>query len=260
MTEINRFIVYITYYNAINFLNDCLESIYLQNYKNYKIIIVDDASTDNSESIIDKFKKDKILSYTKNKFNIFKLGNVAKAFFDFDLQDEDILILIDGDDKLAHNNVLSQLNEIYYYKKVLLTYGSFISSDGKTNFCKQITREHFFNIRNRDFFYSHIKTFKYKLFQQILKQDPDLLCFKDKNGQFYSMTDDVAIMVPLIEIAGYEKIFYDSRIHYFYRLHNSNDFKKNPNLQNEIKLDILRKQKFKKIDFDNIVTKKKTWI
>ena len=42
-------------YNVYDKLNDCLESIYEQSYRNYECILVDDGSTDGSSQIIDEY-------------------------------------------------------------------------------------------------------------------------------------------------------------------------------------------------------------
>ena len=49
--------VYVVNRNNENFLDECLNSIKNQTYKNLEIIIVDDSSTDNSIQIIKNFKK-----------------------------------------------------------------------------------------------------------------------------------------------------------------------------------------------------------
>ena len=59
--------VYVVNRNNENFLDECLNSIKNQTYKNLEIIIVDDSSTDNSIQIIKNFKKKnkKINNYKK---------------------------------------------------------------------------------------------------------------------------------------------------------------------------------------------------
>lgn len=47
--------IIVTVFNNYNYLNDCLDSIINQVYKNLEIIIIDDCSTDNSQDIIKKF-------------------------------------------------------------------------------------------------------------------------------------------------------------------------------------------------------------
>ena len=45
-------------YNASEYLDQCLDSIQGQSLKNFEVIVVNDASTDNSEEIIQKFVSD----------------------------------------------------------------------------------------------------------------------------------------------------------------------------------------------------------
>jgi len=59
--------IIIVNWNSKNFLKTCLSSLYEQTYDNYEIIIVDNASTDNSlESITDDFPQVKIIRNEKN--------------------------------------------------------------------------------------------------------------------------------------------------------------------------------------------------
>lgn len=45
-------------YNVENYLEECLDSILSQTYKNYELILINDGSTDSSRAIIDRYKKD----------------------------------------------------------------------------------------------------------------------------------------------------------------------------------------------------------
>ena len=46
-------------YNNANFLDQSIKSVINQSFKNWKIYIVDDSSTDNSKDIILKYKNNK---------------------------------------------------------------------------------------------------------------------------------------------------------------------------------------------------------
>lgn len=84
-------------YNGEKFLKESIESILNQTYKNFEFIIVNDASTDNSEKIIKYYeKKDKRIKYFKNKKNLgqsesVKKGiNFSKGKYFFKLDNDDI--------------------------------------------------------------------------------------------------------------------------------------------------------------------------
>ena len=46
-------------YNSSKFLNQTLNSIIMQTYKNWKLIIIDDCSDDKTKNILKKYSKDK---------------------------------------------------------------------------------------------------------------------------------------------------------------------------------------------------------
>src|SRR4030043_677699 len=88
------FSVLIANYNNGKFLKECLQSIFSQTYSNWEIIIVDDASTDNSLLIYKQYlnnnkikicynKKNKGVGYTKNKCVLYAKGDIC-GFIDSD--------------------------------------------------------------------------------------------------------------------------------------------------------------------------------
>jgi len=63
--------VYMPVFNASLYLSSAIESILSQTYSNFEFIIIDDASTDNSWQIIQKYSKiDKRIRAFKNKLNL----------------------------------------------------------------------------------------------------------------------------------------------------------------------------------------------
>ena len=53
--------ILITNYNKSQFLDKTIKSLKLNNFKNYEIILFDDASTDNSLNILKKFNNVKLI-------------------------------------------------------------------------------------------------------------------------------------------------------------------------------------------------------
>ena len=67
--------VIVNCHNGEKYLESCLNSIVNQNYKDYEVIIWDNASTDNSKKIVKKFK-DKKIKYFRHpiKENLYMAG------------------------------------------------------------------------------------------------------------------------------------------------------------------------------------------
>lgn len=163
--------------------------------------------------------------------------------------DDVIIALIDGDDWLAHPNVFREINQIYSKKNVWLTHGSFTEypsfhSSSKSNWAwstpipTNIIQRNLF----RNYFVpAHLRTFYVALFKKIDIKD---LLYKDN---FLATTGDVAIMIPMIEMAG-ERHHFMRKINYIYNTSNAlNDRKIKPKLQEQLVHFIRKKQRYTRI-------------
>ena len=115
--------VIVNYHNGEKYLEDCIKSIENQDYKDIEIILWDNASTDNSKKIVEKFNNTKI-KYFRNpiKENLYKARNKA-----IKESSGDLIAFLDCDDWWEKN---------------------YLSS-----------REKFFNDSKIDFFYSNTNVF-----------------------------------------------------------------------------------------------------
>ena len=50
----NKVDIIIPVYNSQKFINKTLKSVFRQTYKNWRLIIIDDASTDNTVKLVEK--------------------------------------------------------------------------------------------------------------------------------------------------------------------------------------------------------------
>ena len=98
-----KFSFIIPTYNCTDFIENCLSSIFLQTYKNYEIIVVDDCSTDNTVDILKKYDNIKILSTSKNS----RQG--AARNIGLDNCTGDYILFVDSDDSLYDNYVLEKI-------------------------------------------------------------------------------------------------------------------------------------------------------
>ena len=98
-------IILITY-NRARFLARALNSALQQTYDNLEIYIMDDASTDNTEAVVQPYLKDERIKYVKNNPNVGFSHNVQKGLMQC-IAGEFFLVLSD-DDKLIDKNYIRE--------------------------------------------------------------------------------------------------------------------------------------------------------
>lgn len=234
------------FYNPGEFLETCVNTLMSQKYDNFKVLFVDDCSTDGS---FDKLPHDNEKAVViKNETRKTALENIHDAIVNH-CDPDDIIVLVDGDDWLPNKNVLSYINDFYNQNNCWIMYGQANWTDGRRGFASAYSAEEFKNIRKSPFRVSHLRTFRAGLYQKIKEQDSEFSCMKDSSGGFYKMTYDVAIMFPILEMAGVEKVAFNDTILYIYNRNNPiSDDKVNQQLQWDIHTEISNKKSFNKIE------------
>lgn len=236
----NNIYVVIPFRNAKPYLKDCYMSLLEQKYNFFKVIFIDDCSDDDGlESIPNHPRFIKIRSENRN----YVLKNIYEVLTKFDFKDEDIIAIMDGDDYLLHEYALNMINEIYNQNDCFISFGQYLFSTGQYGHCYSYKYEEFLNLRQHDWRASHLKTFKFKVYKEFIKQDNLLKSYMDENGDFYKAYD-VALMVPLLEISGYSKVFFNKEPLYLYRLHDLNESNLDGNLQKNVQNHVNSKQPF----------------
>lgn len=242
----NRIVVISAFYNPGEFLDNCVSSLLSQKYDNFKIVFVDDCSTDGS---FDKLPKDdNRVVIVKNETRKTALENLHNAIMNH-CEPDDIVAFVDGDDWLPNKKVLSYVNDFYNQHDCWIMYGQASWTDGRRGFASAYPDSEFSNLRKAPFRVSHLRTFRAGLYQKIQEQDSIFSCMKDKSGEFYKMTYDVAIMLPIMEMAGPDKTKFNDTILYIYNRNNPiSDDRVNQQLQWSIHAEINQKPQFKKIE------------
>lgn len=122
--------VIIPNYNYANYIIERIDSILLQTYPIYELIILDDCSTDNSVEVIEekiKTIKDIKVQFIKNKTNS---GGVFKQWKKgFDYATGDFIWIAEADDS-AENNFVEELIKPFDDDEVVLSYCESARIDG----------------------------------------------------------------------------------------------------------------------------------
>ena len=236
----NRFVFIIPFRNVKDFISQCSDTLLKQDNKNWIAIFCDDESNDGT---INNIQKDDRFIIRRNEKRITALPNIHFGIIESNLEEEDVVCLLDGDVFLIRKDALDIINNLYQ-DETLLTYGQYVWPNGQPGHCIAYTKDSFEKLRTGGYWASHMRTFKYKLYKELMNQDPELSCYKDKDGNFYTITYDVAIMTPLMEIAGFERVKFNTEPVYYYRIHQQNDHFVDPTLQKSVAGEIFAKPKF----------------
>jgi len=185
------------------YVNKSLLSIKNQKFVDWKACVVVDPVGDKAGAVAKLHENEKIKVIQNTERN-YAIPNIIKAIKELNPKDEDILITVDLDDWLAHDNVFSIIHNYYTNNpNLLLTYGSWMSFPNpniRTN-CSPYIEDDFKNgIRKTGFRATHLRTFKYKLWKHI--KDEDL---KDHQGNYFTVTWDLAFAWPMVEMAGFNR-------------------------------------------------------
>ncbi|OGS45230.1 MAG: hypothetical protein A2539_10390 [Elusimicrobia bacterium RIFOXYD2_FULL_34_15] len=70
-------------YNRSGYLSCCIESVLVQDYPNFEVIVSDNASTDNTKQIMEKYLSNKKVRYYRNDTNIGIINNWKKLLYDY---------------------------------------------------------------------------------------------------------------------------------------------------------------------------------
>lgn len=190
------FVIAIVGRNNGAFVGKTIRSVLSQNYDSFRVIYIDDASTDGSfyearDAIYDSEQSSKVLLVQNEKplGAILNLLRIAES-----CSDEEIVVVVNGEDLLAHEWVLQRLNQYYANPDLWMTYGKYLefptfapgscppNYEGKT-------------VRNTSLPPLHLKTFYAALFKKI--QESDLIY----HGEFMPNSADFSYMIPLLEMA-----------------------------------------------------------
>lgn len=191
------FVIIIIGHNNGAFLEKTLRSAFFQNYSDYRVVYIDDASDDGSYDLAhDLMCENNHMvrsTFVQNEVRLGVLENLYRAIET--CQDNEIVVVLGGEDFLAHEWVLSRLNQYYANPDLWMSYGQYREYPQYTMGLSRPAPEIQKSVRQQPFFASHLKTFYASLFKQIAMED------LTENGVFFSAAADLAYMIPMLEMA-----------------------------------------------------------
>src|SRR5262245_33088070 len=110
----HRFKIVVPSFNSVDYLPKTLHSIEGQTFKDYDVAVIDDGSTlKQQRQIVAEYCERNGWRAIYHETNRGALYGLVEVIAGFGCQDEDVIVVIDGDDWLAHEHVLERLHEAY---------------------------------------------------------------------------------------------------------------------------------------------------
>lgn len=122
-------VVVIPSYNNEAYYKANLDSVFAQKHSKVRVIYINDASTDHTGELVDAYVEDHNLSdritVIHNSYNRKALMNIYKAVHM--CHDDELVVVLDGDDSFAHPYVLTKINRVHTENDVWLAYAQYIN-------------------------------------------------------------------------------------------------------------------------------------
>lgn len=188
------FVVVIVGKNNGAYLEKNLRSVFSQCYENFRVIYVDDGSDDGSDSLASNLIENSSCSKKTHFVHCEQTRGVLRNIVDSvkECGDEEIVVVLHGDDGLAHEWVLQRLNQYYADSDLWITYSQCIEYPA----CQiSAFRQYVQNGRTAPVQFPRLQTFYAGLFKQI--NDSDLRY----QGEYIQGAAEIAYMLPMLEMA-----------------------------------------------------------
>lgn len=200
----NKFKIIVTSYNNEKWTELCISSLTSQTYSNYEVVFFNDGSTDKTFEIAHSCVKD-----TDKRFIFYDTGeNHTKSYIfsrllDKFIDDNDIVLFLDGDDWLSSDEVLAAINQYYELNDPWVAYGGMVVWNGGDTTTEPYPQNSEFPIdviqqRNfrRDWWRSsHTKTMRGFVWKAIDKSH----FLSNQDGEYILGPDDLVIMFDALE-------------------------------------------------------------
>lgn len=245
-----KFIVITCVYNAAEWIARNVRSLKIQDNANFHSIIIDDVSDDSTADVaIREIDSDPRFTLIRNTEKKYCLRNTFEGIAAARPAADDVILLVDGDDWLPHERVLTRLASVYSDPTCWLTHGSCALADAgaiQHHDCQPYPEELLRSgqIRPHAWRGQHLRTFRYALWQKIPEQEfsisqaevdnatrrallsgrlPAWFNWRriqardlhESSGRFVRRATDKAMMYPLFELAGTHTRFISEILYIF---------------------------------------------
>lgn len=245
------FYVLIRSWQALPFLYRCIESSLSQDYPDYQILFIDDAS-DYPRSVRDYIRnslRGHVVVF--NKKRMCAVQNAYEMISVYASNHQAVVVSLDGDDWFIDSSVLSYLAKAYKKEQCWFTYGNCLiwNQDRSLSSIRsidvyantpypQVTMKRK-TYRREPFRCSHLRSWRTWLYKKIRKED-----FLRPDGSWIQFAEDQAMFYPMLEMGAEYGLTIKKPLSVYNISSPNNDIKRDPLMLIRDELIIRRKKPY----------------
>lgn len=211
----NKILVIVNGCNCEPYVLECLNSIKNQTHSGHSVVVVDDASIDDTGLIASVFCVAEGWNYHRNENNegTAYCRTIGQSIAYLRRIDYDVVVWVDMDDILLPN-ALEVIAKQYEDPECWLTYGNMIYQSTGKSFDVAKLEFKTENFRKEDWKYIHLRTHRKELIYHLSPED--------FAGDYLKAYPDINMLYCMLELAGKEHIRVIKEPLYIYRDYHAN--------------------------------------
>ncbi len=179
------------------FIAACIDSLRAQTYGDWEAFVTVDPCGDRTyENALEAARGDRRIHVHRNDERLYAMVNLIHGIEGSNAAPEDVIVCVDGDDTLYDEHALQIIADTYAAEDCWLTYGSWVSNHPDDPGRWPAYEEGESNFRATYWRATAIRTFKKWLWD--LVDDADM---RDDEGNYLRVTEDLAVMFPMLEMS-----------------------------------------------------------
>jgi glycosyltransferase involved in cell wall biosynthesis len=183
---------------AEQYIGKCIESLRSQSLTDWEAYLAIDPFGDRTaEQAILVRDGDRRIHIRQNEQRKYSLVNLVESIRLSAAEPEDVIVVLDGDDWFATWDALRIIYETYQRSDCWMTYGSWISDVSPEQGRWPAYPEDISDFRSHPWLGTAVRTWKRWLWDLIEERD-----LRDASGEYFCVTEDQAVMLPMLEMSG----------------------------------------------------------
>ncbi|MCP4151136.1 MAG: glycosyltransferase, partial [bacterium] len=194
--------------NPGNLLDNCISSLVNQDYENFEVVFIDNASSDASYRQVPV----DIPHFTLTRNETPRAMKTLHDFFTTKCAAGDIVIVIQGTGWLVSTTVLSTVNTMYNEYGCQVLYGQHRNPNGAYGDARPYANESDFSELEKNWFPHALLTFKASAYHKLNAREPGCSFLKDGKGNWRKDYDEKSLLAPVMKTAGFDSVRFSGKV------------------------------------------------